>query len=169
MVRAVDAEVGVPAQVVRQETNADLKRDQLAGKGDEGPLRPIQEPPGRGEITLGELLEHRHLHPDFGKVALILQRRAGRRAHHVAEVIERAAGHDRVEVHHALGFARDRVEHDVVELRIVVSNALGDLLLRHRLKDHIHQRLVFKRELDLRLGRLRAVKMVRSEWPAAGR
>ena len=36
VVGAMDAEVGVAAEEIGQETKADFERDQLAGKGDEG-------------------------------------------------------------------------------------------------------------------------------------
>ena len=99
----------------------------------------------------------------------VLQRRTGRGAHHVAEIVERAARHDRVEVHHALGFAGERVEHHVVELGVVVRDALGDLPLGHGVEDHVHQWLVLKRELDFRPGRPGRGCSGRSGWPVAGR
>jgi len=129
--RPMDAEVVVAAEVVGQETNADFERDELARKGQQRTLSLGQEFPRRREVACGELLEDRHVHLDLGEVLLVFERRAGGGANHVAEVVERAAGHHGVQVHHAHGFAGDHVEHDIVEFRVVVRDALGDSAFRH--------------------------------------
>ena len=100
------------------------------------------------------------LHLDLRQVELVLQRRAGRGAHHVAEIVEHAARHDRVEVHHAHGLAGLDVEHHVVELGVVVRDALGDFALRQSVKDHVRNLLLFAGELDLAFGLGRAVELV---------
>src|SRR5512138_2734787 len=46
----MDAEIGIAAEKVREKTNADLERDQLAGKSHERPFRLGQELSGRGQV-----------------------------------------------------------------------------------------------------------------------
>src|SRR6185503_20431408 len=58
VVRAMDAEVGVAAQIVGEEADANGEGDEPAGEGDERALRPGQERPGAFEIPARERLEH---------------------------------------------------------------------------------------------------------------
>ena len=95
----------------------------------------------------------------FLRSLLVLQGRAGRGPDDVAKIIERAAGHDRIQVHHAHGFAGRVVEHHVVELGVVVGDALGQA---RRLQDPGHRSAV-QGELNLRPGKPGAVGRVRGD------
>ena len=77
----------------------------LPEKGDERLFGLGQELAGGGEVAFGQFPEHRHLHLDLGQVPLVFEGRAGGGADHVAEIVEGAARHDRVQVHHAHGLA----------------------------------------------------------------
>jgi hypothetical protein len=60
---------------------------------------------GRLEVAAGQGLEHRQFQLDAVEELLVLGRRAGGGADHVAEVVEHEPGHHGVEVDHAHGFA----------------------------------------------------------------
>ncbi len=64
------------------------------------------------------------------QILLVLRGRAGGGAHHVAEIVERQAGHHGVEIDDADGFAGRVVEQHVVELGVVVRDALGQIRRR---------------------------------------
>ena len=157
----MDAEVSVAAEEVGEEPDADGERDELPGERDQRAFAFREKRAGAFEVAAGERFEHRHPHLDLREVQLVFERRAGRCAHHVAEIIERAAGHHGVEVHDAHRLAGDDVEHDVVKLRVVVRDALGDFLLRQGVQDHIDVLLLLECERDLLLRLAGAVGVVR--------
>ena len=110
------------------------------GEGEEGA--------SGGEVTAQESFEHGPLQGDFGEVLLVFGRGAGGGADHVAEVVEGEAGHDGVEVDDAEGFAGAVVEHDVIELGVVVGDALGEL----GVQEDAGEGLEAEGEVDLGLG-----------------
>ena len=169
VVGAVRAEVNVAAQIIRQEPQPDLEGDELAGKGDERFLPFGQKRPGTGEVTAGERLEHGHLHGDLPQIQFVLEGGTGGGAHHVAEIIQGAPGHDGVEIDDAHGLAGDDVEHDIVELGVVVGDALGDVPLGQSVHDDADQRLAFQGEIDLATGAGRAVEPVVGQGALEGR
>ena len=160
MAGAVDAEILVAAEVVGEEADADVERDELAGKGQEPFLGGVEERARGGPIPGGQGLEHGHLHLDLGEVALVFEGGAGGGADHVAKIVEGQAGHDGVQVDHAHGLAAFGVEHDVVELGVVVGDAFGDLAAGVGVKQDVHDRFVVEGELDLGPGALDAAAMV---------
>ena len=86
-------------------------------------------PPSR-KIAAHQRFKHRKLHGDLAQILLVFRRGAGGGAHHVAEVVERQAGHHGVEIDDADGFAGFVVEQNVIELGVVVGDALGQILRR---------------------------------------
>ena len=102
----VDAEINIPQQEIREETQADGVGDELAGEDDEVLFRRREKLSRRRQVAAGQRLEHRHMQAHFAQVQLVLHRGTGGGAHHVAEIVERQAGHDGVQVHHAQGISR---------------------------------------------------------------
>ena len=82
------------------------------------------------------------------QVLLVFFGGAGGGAHHVAEIVERQARHHGVEVDDADAFAGCVVEHHVVELGVVVRDALGQVCLEQNAGD----RFAREGEFDLRPG-----------------
>ena len=126
------AEIGVAREVVGQEPDADRHGDEPAGERQIGQLRLVEEL-GLGEIALDQRLEVLFLGVDLGKILLVLGRRRGRSAHHVAKVVQGRTGHGGVEVDHHVGPVGR--QHDVVDLGVVVGDALGDFTRLHQLHD----------------------------------
>ena len=143
------AEVDVAVDEVGQEPEPDRERHQLARERDQGPFVTVQHRACSLEVPAAELLEQRHLHLDLREIPLVFQGRAGGRTDHVAEVVQRAPRHHGVEVDHAHRLLSGLVEHHVVELRVVVRDALRDAALSHFLEDDVDDLLVLQGKADL--------------------
>ena len=118
-------EVLVPFQIIRKEADADFQRDKLSGKGELIYFRLGQESVRGLQITFHNGLEHGHAHADFAQVFLIFFRWRSDGAHHVPEVVQDEAGHNRIQINDADGVVRVFVQHDVVDLGVVVGDAGG--------------------------------------------
>jgi hypothetical protein len=70
-------EVGIPLQIVRQETDADLERDQLAEEGEMGFFGLVEEAASRRQTAPDQRLENRHLDMQLREVGLIFSCRTG--------------------------------------------------------------------------------------------
>ena len=92
------AEVLIPFQVIGQEAHASLQGNQDAGVDQQVELHLVQNRSRLLQETRSQGLKHRGVRTYLIQIALVLGGRAQHSAHHVAEVIERAAWHDRVEV-----------------------------------------------------------------------
>jgi hypothetical protein len=149
---AMDAEVFIAGEEIGKETQADGEADDLAGE-DEMPAFGVGEERGGGfEVTVGEGFEHGEMRLDFGEVLFVFECWTGGGAHHVAEVIEDEAGHDGIEVEDAEGFAGFPIEHDVIELGIVVRDALGQVAAFECVGEGIDDGFLFGGEVDLGRG-----------------
>ena len=111
-----------------------------------------QESSCRRKIAAHQRFKQRKLHRDLAQVLLVFRGRAGGGAHHVAEVVERQAGHHGVEVDDAKAFAGGVVEQHVVELGVVVRDALGQTGLKQNARDGFPRQGKF----DLRLSQFGA-------------
>ena len=156
---ALDVEVGVAGEVVRQEADADGHGDEAGGEG-ELLLFAGREELGAAAVTARKGLEHIHARIDLGEVLLILGRVGRGGAAHIAEVIERQARHHRVQVDHADAATGLVVQHHVVELGVVVRHALGDLALLATLQQTAEGVGARHDEVDLGLDVLGAVEGV---------
>ena len=125
MFGAMGFEVSVAGEIVGEEAKANLKGDEFAAEGEELSFGWSEKASGGGQIAADEGFKDGHAHGDLGKVSLVFGGWAGGGADHVAEIVENEAGHDGVEVDDAEGFACLVVEQDVVELGVVVGDALG--------------------------------------------
>ena len=130
---ALDVEVGVAGEIVGEEADADGHRDEARGER-ELLLFGLHEELRAAAVALCDGLEHIHARIDLGKILLVFGGVGGRGAAHIAEVIKRQAGHDGVQVDDADALAGLVVEHDVVELGVVVGDAFGDFTLRAALQ-----------------------------------
>ena len=99
------------------------------------------------------------MHRDLGQVLLVFGGWTGRGAHHVSEVEWREPRHHSVEVDDTDSFAGAVVEHHVIELGVVVGHAFGKLRIEYKASDG----LALKREVDLRAGKVGAVRQVTSD------
>ena len=123
----LDFEIDVSLQVVRQEAYATFEREKLPGEREMVHLRLVEETAGGAEVAADERLEAIDAEILFSKVHVILAGRRRGGADHVAEIVERRAGHGGVEVDDADGFRGDFVEKHVVELGVIVGDALRDV------------------------------------------
>ena len=121
-------------RVMMRPENARFASSASSGEREVRELRLVEEL-RLAEVALDELLEVFLARKNLREVALVLGgvRRGG--AHHVAEVVEGAAGHRRVEVDHVRAETRHVVEHHVVDLRVVVRDALRNVAARHEVND----------------------------------
>ncbi len=142
-------EVRIAAQVIREETHPDHQRDEQARERQLGALRRRQEAAGSCEVALHQGREHLGPQRDARQVALVFGRGAGGSSHEVAEVVEHQAGHHGVEIDHAERLARPVVEQHVVELGVVVGDALRKDALLLEVEQSIHQRLARPDEVEL--------------------
>jgi hypothetical protein len=77
-------------------------------------------------------------------------------SHHVAEIAWRKAGHHGVQIDDANAFTRRVIEHHIVELGVVVSDAFGKI----RVLQNAHDRFMAECKVDLRIGECCAVRSV---------
>ncbi len=103
---AVDLVVDVAREIVRQEPDHLLERDELAAEDQVLPFRRRQESARLLDEALRQGLEQVDIDGDLRQVPLILRRRAGGRPDEVAEIVDGQAGHHRVEIDHADALAR---------------------------------------------------------------
>lgn len=127
-------EIRVAGEIVGEEADADRKRNEAPGERESVELGGVEELRVL-EVALDESLEILPAREHLVEILLVLGGGGGRRADHIAEVVERGAGHYRIEIDHGDALLRHVVEHDVVDLSVVVGDALGDLAARHRVDD----------------------------------
>ena len=125
LARALDLEVDIALQVIGEETNATLEREQLARIGKVVFLGLVEEGRGAG-VAADERLEHVQFQIHACEVSGVFRELGHCSANHVAEVIKRRARHGGIEIDHADTFRGDIVEQYVVELGVIVGDALGD-------------------------------------------
>lgn len=116
----------------------------------------VRNLPAAAMVATEKRLKHQKLHRDFGKVAFVLLGRTGCAPHNVAEIIEREAGHHGIEVDHAKSLAGGLVEDDIVQLGVVVRDALGQL----RIEQEAGHRLMGEGEFDLGLAKFRPSRRI---------
>ena len=121
-----DLEIAVAVEVVRQEADGQLQRDDLRAERQQLRLF-LGQAAARGQVAARIDAEELQIELHLLHVRLVLG--GGRRAEAdgVAEVVQGGAGHDRVEVENAHRLAGLRVQQDVVQLGVVVRNAQGQL------------------------------------------
>ena len=158
--RTVDAKISIADEIIGQESDADGEGDELAGKGDERFFGWGEKLSSGREVAFCQFFEHRHLHAHFREIALVFERGTGGGADHVAEIVERATGHDGVEIDNTDFPSGFHVEHDVVELRVVMRDAFGNLSPGQSVKQHIDHRLEFPRKINLLFCQMGAVEMI---------
>ena len=107
---AVNLEVGIAFQIVRQETHTDFQCDKFAGERQFFFFSGGQEFCGRAEITFQQALEEIHPHIDLAQILFVLGGRAGAGADHIAEVVMHQTGHDRIKVDHGDFFTRNIIK-----------------------------------------------------------
>ena len=115
--------------MIGEEADAQLKRDHFSGLGEVAFLRLVQEILGLTKVAFGQGVEKIHSHSHLIEVALVLVRRTGQRPHHVAKVVVDEPRHYGVEIddaHHFIGFL---IEQHVVDLGVVVRDALRQFAL----------------------------------------
>lgn len=105
---------------------------------------------GGGQIPFHNGLEHRHAHAHLVQVFLIFFRRRGNGAHHVAEVVQHKAGHDRIQVNDADGVVRILVQHDVVDFGVVMGDAGGKHAAGLEVQQTVHVLLARLDEVQFR-------------------
>lgn len=93
------------------------------------PLRFRQETADRSQIPTKQRLKHGKLHGYPGRISLVFLRPARCRSHHVAEIIERQSRHHGIEVDDADSFAGSVIEHNVIELGVIVTDTLGQVCI----------------------------------------
>ena len=149
MARAVDLEIDVALEMVGQEADAALERQELGREGQALRLGRDEEVPGRVEVAGGQPVEHPEVEADLGQVPLVLDGRGRAQADRIAEIVEDRSRHDRVEVDDADALARAVVDHDVVELGVVVGDPLGDEARGQAVDDDARVLLPGQDEIDL--------------------
>ena len=142
-------EINVSFQIVRQEADAGFQRDQFAGEGKQGNFQRSDKIFGGFQIAFHDRLEHGHAHEGLFKVFLVLRRRGGHCAHHVSEVVKNAAGHHRIQVNDAYGPVRFRIQHDIVDFRVVVHDSDGEFPLFLEIQEKVHFPFTFPDEFQL--------------------
>ena len=135
MVGVVGVVVGIAVQVVGKEADGLLQGDDIAAVGEHLQLGFGQRAPRALDEAAGVGLEHLGEEVDLIEVGLVLGGGGGTRADGVAEVIERGAGHDGVQVDDADGLLGHLVQQDVGELGIVVGHAEGEVAARQGIHD----------------------------------
>ena len=119
-----DLIVGISAQVIGEEAHGLLMGNKLSGKRQELALSGSKYFATAAQEALGEAINDSLIHSNTVEVGFILGGSRGGTAHQVTEVVQDTARHDRVEVDHAGGLAGPGAEQDIIELGIVVSDAL---------------------------------------------
>jgi len=129
VLRIGDLVVGIAVEIIAQETDALFEGDQLAAEGEVIDFSRVEKSPGHREVALSEGLEHAHLQTDPGQVGLVLGRGAGGAAHHIPEIVEGDARHDGVEIDDTDARAGIEIEHDIVQLGVIMGDTQRHLTL----------------------------------------
>ena len=124
--RPVDGEVMVAVQVVGQEPDAAFQRHQLGAQGQDL-LFQLRQPRAGAQKAPGIGAEQVQAHLHLAQIGFILGSGGGTEADGIAKVIAAQARHNGVQVDDAQRCAVRRVQHDVVELRIVMGDPQGEL------------------------------------------
>jgi len=148
--RAGGLEIDVALEVVGEKSEADFEGDHPPGQRQAGPLGAVQQGTRSPQVALDQRGKDRQLHADPGQVPLVLGRGVRGGAGHVAKIVQREAGHDRVEVDDAERLPRGVVEHDVVEFRIVMGDTLRRVPAGLEVEQPVHQALAPADKPDLR-------------------
>ena len=123
--------------MVRQKPQTGLKREELARETEVRALGGVQHRAGGFKIAVHQRAEIRQHHMHLRSVRVVLRRGTRRRPHHVAEIVEREPGHDGVEIDDGGATPGHVIEHDIVNLGVVVRNALGELAAREEIEEHV--------------------------------
>jgi hypothetical protein len=158
--RPVDSEVFITGQEVGEEPEADGEGDQFAGEDEVRAFGRGKELGGGLQVAEGEGFEHGHLDLDFREILFVLQGWAGGGAYHISEVIEDEPRHDRIEVEHTECLTCFPIEHDIIELGIVVGDPFRQIAGFEGVGQDIDDRLVFEGEVDLGRGEGRPIVRV---------
>ena len=123
MTFVVGAEIDTAEEVIGEETDRELQRDDLGCGGQQGFFLRRQENGGGGEIAFGERGGELRILADFLGVGLVLIRGGGGGADEIAVIEEREAWHDRIEIDHDGRQGGIGGEKDVGDFRVVVGDA----------------------------------------------
>ena len=121
--RARRAEVHIPFEVIGKEPHPAFVGHEDRAHGEIPPLRLRDTVADGGEVTrkIGLIEVKAEMHP--GEIGLVLRAGVAAEANTVAEVVAQRPGHDRIEVNDSDSLPRLIVQHDVIELGIVVRHA----------------------------------------------
>ena len=116
--------IGIPVDVVGQET------DRLHVREEQGRIRQVlflhrrQEDRGRFQVSLGKGLENLHVKPNPRQVLVVLGTGIGSRAQEVSEIRENEARHHGIQIDYAENLPVC-IEQHVVHLGVAVADAFG--------------------------------------------
>ena len=144
----MDFEIGIAGDMIRQEAHTAFQRHHLGGKGQHPDLRRRQPVAALLQKASGVLLEQIQITGDQGEIPLILGGGIGAETDAVAEIIQGETGHDGVQIDDADRAAGNVVQHDVVELGVVVRHPQGQLAGGQHIHQHPHVRLTRPDEGD---------------------
>ena len=127
-------EIRVAREIVGEEANADRERNQASGERKSVELGGVEEFCVL-QIALYERLEILLARENLIEILFVFGGGGGRRADHITEVVERGSGHDGIKIDYSNALLGYFVKHDVVDLRIVVGDTLGNFSARHGIDD----------------------------------
>ena len=146
----MDAKVVVAIQVVGQEAGAALQGHGQSAQGQSLTL-VLSQAGASGQEAAGEDSEQVQVHFHLAQVLLVLSSSSSAETDGVTEVVCGQAGHGGVQVDDAQGSAGLLVQHDVVQLGVVVSNAQGQLAFLQHIGQLSADLLVSQDEVDFGL------------------
>lgn len=142
-------EVGVALEVVGEEAHAAFEGHELGREGQQFRLERRHLLRDGADEAVGVCAVVVEAEVDLREVLLVLERGRCAEADRIAEVVEHRARHHGVEVDDRLRLAGLGVHEDVVELRVVVRDAQGQIALGQRIDEARVLRRPRGEELDL--------------------
>jgi len=145
--RVVGLEVGVAVEIVCEETGTAFKGHQLDGEG-----KKFEFLVGDGRKSFDEAAGERfklfYVKPDLGEILFVFCAAGTAETESIAVVVQERTGHNGVKVNDADAFAGLFIQHNIVQLGVVVGNAERNGTVCKRVHDHGAVRFAVENELD---------------------
>ncbi len=120
-----DIKVGIPQNIIRQESGCQLHCQCRAAQCQRIDLSFRQCICRFMQKSLRKRTEDIQIHTGFFVFLAVLRHRIGGKANGISEVMTHKAGHNRIEIHHHNGRIIVRIEQNIIDLGIVMRNTHG--------------------------------------------